>query len=432
MEEQATQNPEQPPQPKRPIDSEWGRAIIGTLVVLIGILTHFILAKWMESWSMWQLVITAVCLAVPAAIWTFWPEIALRGFRRAWSFWKVISPVIGVTAVGAVILIGSYYWINRKHSSVSKIRFTCDTWIGWSPIFIAKQKGFFGDTEVEIIPGHGSGEKRTLVYRGQADAIGETVDMLEFSSSPAAVAPGTILWSADRSNGGDAIVASNTISTYRDLIDKTIGLEVGTPTHFMLAHYFAADGLPMERLRIKDLLVPDSTEEFLDHTLDATAEFYPHLRLALKRSGGHIILSSKEMVGDNSIRDVVAINPSFLKEHCNAVRDFYVGWCAAIKFMKIHPDEAHEIMAANLNITPRELEQELQTVEFYGEEENVQLFQSHPKSQIVGNVLQVRSTWQAAGFSRRVESIESRVSAEIVESVSVSDIDHRLQSALRQ
>jgi len=48
-----------------------------------------------------------------------------------------------------------------------------------------------------------------------------------------------------------------------------------------------------------------------------------------------------------------------------------------------------------------------------------------------GRVRQIRTIWQAGGYSRRVDSIESRVSADIVNSVSDTDIEQRLQAALK-
>lgn len=329
------------------------------------------------------------------------------------------------------LLVISAYWFLRPDRTAPRLRFTRDTWIGWAPLFVAKEKKLFGETVVEFVPAHGSGEKRALVYRGDADAIGETIDMLEFSSSAAAVAPGVILWASDRSNGADAIVASADVKNLADLLDKRVGLELGTPGHYMLLHHLAGAGLPLDRLRLRDLTIPDAAEEFAAGRLDATATWYPHLRLAMKRQGSHVVLSSRNMTGNHSVRDIVAVNPSFLAEHPRTVRDFFIGWCAALRYIKNTPTDAKRIMADNLDVSLSELERELEGVEFYGYEENLDLFRSDEQSPIVANILQVREVWQAAGLARHVDSIERRVSAEIINSVTAQDIDERLKSALR-
>jgi NitT/TauT family transport system substrate-binding protein len=255
--------------------------------------------------------------------------------------------------------------------------------------------------------------------------------MLEYSSSASALAPGVILWSADRSNGGDALVTVGEITSFSQLAGKRVGLEVGTPEHLMLIYQFGGAKIPSDNVRLRDLPITESTEEFLATSLDATAAFYPHLQLALRRKGSHIIMSSADMQGANSIRDIIAISPTFVREHPRAVRDFYIGWCAALRYMVDYPQEAHQIMAANLSISVQELEQELTTVQFYGHQENTKLFQSGLNSEIVQNVQQMRRIWQSGGFARRVDSIASRVSGEIVNSVSASEIDQRLQVALK-
>jgi len=337
------------------------RSILATLVVIIG---HLVLARTMESWPAWTLLVSFVFCAALAVVWGIWPKRVVAFLRSTWSIWQRIFPAIGGLSLVALVVI-FVYWQSRHEAPKPRIRFTFDTWVGWSPMFVAKEKKFFGLVDVEIIPSHGSGEKRTMVYRGEADAIGETIDMLEFSSSASALAPGVIVWSADRSNGGDAIVASKSVATTRDLVDRSVSvaLEVGTPTHYMLLYLLQSAGLPPQRLRLRDLPGPDAAEEFVEGSVEAVGTWYPHLRYALRRPGSHILLSSQEMTGDNSIRDVVAVNPAFLRQHRGAVRDFYIGWCAALSYIDTHPREAKEIMARGLNISLTELESELKTVE---------------------------------------------------------------------
>jgi NitT/TauT family transport system substrate-binding protein len=408
------------------LDSGLVRSILAVPIVII---IHFILEKQVEGWSTQQLILSVVFLTVPAVAWIFFPRQVISVLNTIWALWHRVYPIVGAIALIALITV-VVYWMTQREPIKPKIRFTCDTWVGWAPLYIAKEKKFFGNTDFEIIQGHGSGEKRKFVYRGDADAIGETVDMLEFSSSAAAVAPGVILWAADRSNGGDVVVASKEITSVPKLVDKAIGLETGTPTHYMLLRHFQMNNLPSDRLNIRDLLGPDATKEFKEERLDATAAWHPHIQEALTRKDSYIILSSKDMTGDYSVRDVVAVNRIFLDKHPDAVRDFFIGWCAALLYIKTNPQDAYKIMADNMRITTSELKKELKEIEFYGYQENVNLFISSQESEIVKNVLTVRSVWQNAGFARDVDSIESRVSSEIIKSVKQEDIDLRLKDAL--
>jgi NitT/TauT family transport system substrate-binding protein len=400
------------------------------LAVPIAVIVHLILAKVMDGWPLWQMILSFVFLTIPTVAWVFWPHRVIALLQSIRTLWRKVYSVVGAIALTVLIIIAGY-WLTHRDAVKPRMRFTCDTWVGWGPLFIAKEKKFFGDTEFEIIPGHGSGEKRTFVYNGDADAIGETIDMLEYSSSASALAPGVILWAADRSNGADAVVASSAITSLPDLVEKRLGLEIGTPTHYMLLYHFEANKLPVDRVHIHDLLGPESTDMLLKNNLDAAGSWYPDLRLALQPPGNHILFSSKDMTGNYSIRDVVAVNPAFLNNHPDAVRDFFIGWCAAIRYMKTNPTDAYKIMADNLRISVSELEQELRTVEFYGYEENLELFRSDQQSQIVANLQNVRAVWQAAGFSRYVTPTERRVSSEIINKVTASDIEARLKSALR-
>ncbi len=408
------------------LDSGLVRSVLAASIAIVG---HLILAKVMEAWSVWQMVLSFVFLTIPAVAWVFWPHKVVALLRAVWIQWLRVYPVVGALALAGLIGL-VVFWLTNNEPLMPRIRLTCDDWIGWAPLYIAKEKRFFENTAFEFVKAHGSGQKRTKVYRGDADAIGETVDMLEFSSSASAVAPGVILWAADRSNGGYAVVANKDIKQLSDLVGKTVGLEVGTPGHFMLLFKFRALGLDIDKLHIRDLPRPEANQAFKAGKVHATAAWSPHLQDPPLKDG-NVILSSKEMTDDYAIRDVVAVDRRFLSDHRDAVRDFFIGWCAALQYMKTNRDDAYKIMAANLEITVSELDEQLQGVEFCGYEENQRLFISgQQESPIVANVQKVRKIWQDAGFTQNFEPIQSRVSSEIIKTVSAANIDERINSAL--
>ena len=156
-----TDEDQQQPKPQPP----WTRLLFPILTAIIVIIGHFLLERWTERWATWQLILIFLLLVGPALAWALWPDRVGGFFISAWSLWQRIQAVVGAAALVALVVLAVWWLVVGRRPEVSRIRFTCDSWIGWSPVYVAKAKRLFGETDVEMIPAQGSGQKRTLVYR---------------------------------------------------------------------------------------------------------------------------------------------------------------------------------------------------------------------------------------------------------------------------
>lgn len=98
----------------------------------------------------------------------------------------------------------------------SPFRIAFNTWVGYSPLVIAREKGFLReagiDAKISIL--EGIGEKNSALIRGDIDGVGHTADSAV--TSVASGVDGQIVFVFDRSLGADGILAKKSIRSIAD------------------------------------------------------------------------------------------------------------------------------------------------------------------------------------------------------------------------
>src|SRR6266446_10469106 len=111
-------------------------------------------------------------------------------------------------------------------------RVAFNTWVGYSPLVIAKEKGFLKeegiDADISFL--EGVGEKNSALIRGDVDAVGHTADSAVVSA--ASGVDGQIIFCFDRSLGADGILTKKYVNSVKDLKGKKVALEPGFTGHF--------------------------------------------------------------------------------------------------------------------------------------------------------------------------------------------------------
>ncbi|HLK58652.1 MAG TPA: phosphate ABC transporter substrate-binding/OmpA family protein [Chthonomonadaceae bacterium] len=135
----------------------------------------------------------------------------------------------------------------------------------------------------------------------------------------------------DWSQGGDAIVADNSIKRVEDLAGKKIALIQFTPSHWLLEYNIANSSLSDEDQKriVNDLVNSDSEEAardaFVAGRVPAAVVWEPFVTEALqKRPSSHVLVSSA--FAPNLIADIMVAKESFINEHKDAVQAFVAGW----------------------------------------------------------------------------------------------------------
>ena len=143
-------------------------------------------------------------------------------------------------------------------------------WVGYGPLFVAQEKGFFAKegVEVELINNEVHAAAFGGLFSGQVDAVaGALLDAPAFSEPDEE--PLVCVLAFGDSHGGDGIVATKDIRTVADLKGKSVAVLRGSVTQFYSDVLLKEAGLSEADIEVVDLISEDAAQAFLLQEVDA-------------------------------------------------------------------------------------------------------------------------------------------------------------------
>jgi NitT/TauT family transport system substrate-binding protein len=240
-------------------------------------------------------------------------------------------------------------WITAgiAPAQAEPLRISYFTWVGYGPLFVAQEKGFFDQegVEVELINIDDHTAAFSGLFAGQVDAIAAgTQDVLTFAEPNEDLL--VCVLPLDESRGGDGILATNDIRTIADLEGKSVAVPRGSLQQFYLAILLKEAGLSEADIQVVDLPAEDAGEAFIMQEVDAAVTFEPWLTPGKNVEHGHLLTDTSKQPG--LITDCLETTAGVLGDRRQEFKAVGRAWVAAVEYFKAHPDEAIEIMARNL------------------------------------------------------------------------------------
>lgn len=288
-----------------------------------------------------------------------------------------------------------------------------DTWIGYAPLYLAKEKGFNDGVDVEILMTPDVAQRKLMLERGDIAGMAETVDQLVLDHSQGIHT--VAVTSMDVSNGGDGIVAVDSIKTIQDLKGKTVFLQKNYISEALLDYLLEKNGMNFTDVNTVDIEGSAAGAAFAAGKTDAAVTFEPWLSKAKERTGGHVLLSSKDAPG--VIVDILSVHEQYLHDHPDVVAKVVRGWFRAVEYWRQHPAEANAIMAKYYSITPKEFADDISGLLWPSYDENVKYFTkgTSPSIYTVADIF-VR-IFQKTGQIRSVPDLTTAVDASVLQSI---------------
>jgi len=259
---------------------------------------------------------------------------------------------------------------SNDAASEGKIRVALLTWVGYGPIHLALNKGFFEGVEVEVKVIEDTAARRAALAAGSVDASVDIVD--SFTNFLASGFPASVALKLDDSIGGDGIVARSDIGDIRDLEGKSVAYPPGQPSHFFLLALLEDAGMTIDDINSKHMEADQAGSAFIAGSVDAAVTWEPWLSKAADLENGKILTTSREKPG--LIVDVLTVRSDFLEKRPEAVEAFIRGWFKAVEYWKNHTKESNLIMANALQIDPSEFETMVAGVRYADYEANMAFF----------------------------------------------------------
>ena len=260
------------------------------------------------------------------------------------------------------------------------IKIAHSTWVGYGPLYIARDKGIFkkNGLDVDLIVVEDPKERFPTLMADKIDVIASTVDAtLLYLKTPKDF---QYVVAIDDSNGGDGIVANKDIKTVADLKGKQVAVNEGSVSEFYLNVLLAKAGLKESDLKPVNMTAADAGTAFVSKRVEAAVTWEPWLSKGKATDHGHLLVDSSTTPG--LITDALIVKSSWVAAHKKETAALVKSWNEAVAYYRDHSDESIAIMAKGVGgwlKDPKDFKETLPGIKFYGAADNKTFFGTKDK-----------------------------------------------------
>jgi len=290
--------------------------------------------------------------------------------------WVVIGVMFGGLALAGVAA-----------AEPLKIRYS--VWVGYGPLFLAREKGFLKEekVEVDLINMDDPKEGFFAMAAGRLDGVVSTIDtMLLYLKTGKEF---QYVLALDDSAGGDAIVARKDIKSVKDLKGKKVAFSEGSVSQFFLNVLLRESGLSQKDVDAVNMKPGDAGAAFVAEKVDAAVTWEPWVTKSKNTPFGHVLVDSSKTPG--LITDVLIFRRDVIEKRGKEIQGVVNAWNKAVAYWEKNPTEANEIMAKGLGDwlkDPKVFAETLSGVKFYNRAANVKFFGTAQKPGDLAKVAQ--------------------------------------------
>ena len=273
------------------------------------------------------------------------------------------------------------------------------TWTGYSPMFIAKEKGYFEDAginmDIQIIEDESTYASLLTNNSIQFLATAQDPNIKMFANGT----PSRYVLTMDASNGADGLVAGADIKTLDDLRGKSVALDKSASSYYFFLQALE-NGSSLTEDDIDVIEMGDTTQAglaFMSGKVDAAIMWEPELSEALESvDGAHALVTSADY--PDTILDSLVVNADFAAENPDIVAAVEDAWYKAVDFLNQSPDEAYELMASGFEeVSAEDVAGDVQGLAFMGKAENESLNNQASANNIYGISQKMADFWKEKG-----------------------------------
>jgi len=286
----------------------------------------------------------------------------------------LIAIIVVLLGLGAVVFV-----MNDKKSTDNQVKneekitlkIGMVTFAGYAPLYVAQEKGFFENINVELVRIESIGDLRAAMQSGSIDMYIATPDIFQSAEKNKPVGVGFL--AIDESTGADGVVASGDIQSVEELKGKKVGAEPGFPPYFVLQYMLYKHGMSLADIDFKDMSSQTAANAFIANQLDAAGTYEPYLSNAVsQKNGSKILISSADTKG--LIVDIIFASEKLYQNNPATLAKIAKGWYKAVEFYNTNPKEAIAIMSKAFRIAPEEMIDIKSGLSWLNKNDNLALF----------------------------------------------------------
>lgn len=267
---------------------------------------------------------------------------------------------------------------------------------------------------------------RAAFKNGDVHLLWCTIDALPTEMSALEAFDPRIVFQADWSRGGDAVVVRRGITSVADLKGKKVAVAELSPSHSFLIWLLEAAGMkPSDIEIVKQPSAIDAAQVFKSQQVDAAVVWSPDDELCIQAVPGSKILESTRSAS-NIIADAFIAKGDWLEKNREKVNKLYEGWmkgAAEINSSEANKRKAAKILSENFDgVSEEAAYKSIQNVRLCTHGDNLNFFgMNHAYKGVTGENLYNRmtNTYQQLGYIEgKVPSWRLAINTEAIKAAS--------------
>ncbi len=261
-----------------------------------------------------------------------------------------------LVSVRRAMAVTAAFAFTAMLAKAEPLKIAYNDWPGWVPWEIAIKKGWFEEAGVEV-------DFQWIDYvKSMETYAAGGLDGCSMTNGDALVTgatgkPAVAILINDYSNGNDMFIAAPGIESVKDMKGKKVGVEEGFVSHLLVLTALEANGMGEDDVEIVNTPNGETPQVLKSGAVSGIAAWQPSSGQALKLvDGSKTIFTSADAPG--IIYDILYVDPESLEKRRDDWKKVVKVWYRVVDFLKDEDnlDEALEIMAARVNLTPDEYE----------------------------------------------------------------------------
>ncbi|OSQ27660.1 ABC transporter substrate-binding protein [Thalassospira sp. MCCC 1A03138] len=315
----------------------------------------------------------------------------------------------------SAIALGAVLGLSAPASANQELTIAHSTWVGYGPLYIARDKGFFEEEglDVDLVVMEDVKTRMPALAAGRIDVAVTTIDTVLAFYSPEH--PLSYLFALDDSRGGDGIVAGKDIKTIADLKGKSIAFTEGSVSQFFLSVLLKDAGMKLSDVNALNMSAGDAGAAFVAQKVDAAVTWEPWLTRGTDTDHGHVLVDSTKTPG--LITDIMVTTNDMLEKNRPAMEGLYRAWSKAIAWQKDNVEEADEIMAKGVGgwlEDPAVFAETRAGIVFYDDAMNKTFMDPANEGGILGTIKNAKTLGEEGGLFTIDAEPASLIAADIV------------------
>jgi len=251
----------------------------------------------------------------------------------------------GAGAALPALLAGCGAWQDLPVAVASHV------WVGYEPMFFARDKGWLDAKKVTLVQTHSSQESIAALRAGTVQAAALTLDeVLAVRSNGLGL---SIVLVFNESLGEDMVLARPGISSLAQLKGQRLGYEASSVGEIMLAEVLQTAGLTRQDVRLEKILVDQQVAAWQRRAVDAFITYEP-VAAQLLAKGMTRLFDSRQI--PDTIMDVLAVRMEALDaHHAKAFQHLVSAHFQALDAIVRNPQDAAYRLSGRLNLPPAEV-----------------------------------------------------------------------------